>query len=82
MATPASLASAIHDAIDGVTTTAERIHLSIAELPLDVLRGIQPIEQAVDQVKSLQGRSISAVYGLVRRINREVEQLAKSALPN
>ena len=79
MATPTNLVAVIHDAIDEVTTTVERIHRSIVDFPLDALRGVAPIKGAVDEVRSVQDRSIGAVYDLVRRINREVQELTTGA---
>ena len=75
MATTTTLAAFIHDTIDEVTTTVERVHRSIAELPFDAIGQVPPLRSAADEVRSLQGRSIGAVYALVRRINREVQHV-------
>ena len=80
MAIATNLVTTIHDAIDEVTTTIERIHQSIAELPLDALHRVGPLEGAVDEVQSVQRRSIGAVYDLVRKINREVQHFVQGAI--
>jgi hypothetical protein len=74
-----TLASTIHDAIDDVTTTVEEIHRSVADLPLDVLVGIAPLKDTVEEVRTVQAKSISAVYALVREVNDRVRRLTTNA---
>jgi hypothetical protein len=69
------LATTIHDAIDDVTTAVEDIHKSVADLPLDVLKVITPLDRTLEEVRAVQGRSIAAVYGLVRRVNGRVREV-------
>jgi hypothetical protein len=75
MSTTRTLATTVHDVIDQVTTTAQEIHESVAELPLDVLGTVTPLRPTLDEVRALQSRSIGAVYGLVRTINTQVRDL-------
>jgi hypothetical protein len=70
-----SLAAAVHDAIDEVATAVEGIHKSVAEVPLDVLGEIEPLQGPVREVKYTQEQVIGAVYGLVRTINGQVRRL-------
>jgi hypothetical protein len=78
-ATARSLTATIHDLIDDVTSTVERVHLAIADLPLDVIDGVVLAEAAMDGVRAGQRHTIGSIYALVRRINREVQQLIAPA---
>ena len=80
MSAPKNLATRIHDVVDDVTTRVEGLHRSVADYPLEVLGGtITPLEQALDQVRSAQARSIAAVYELIRTVNGRVRRLTGSA---
>jgi uncharacterized protein with von Willebrand factor type A (vWA) domain len=70
-----TVAGAVHDAIDNVTTTVEEIHRSVADIPLDILGGIAPLRDTVEEVRRVQSRSITAVYDLVREVNDRVRDL-------
>jgi len=70
-----SLASAIHDAIDSVTSSVEEINRSVADVPLEILGGIAPLHDAVAEVRRVQSQSIGAVYDLVREVNDRVREL-------
>lgn len=77
-----NLADLVHDAVDRGATTAQEIHKAVADLPLDVLEEIKPLETLVKRVRKAQDRSISAVYDLVRGINEEVAKVTRDILPN
>lgn len=79
MSAPKNFATRIHDVVDDVTTRVEGLHRSVADYPLEVLGGtITPLEQALDQVRSAQARSIAAVYELIRTVNGRVRRLTAS----
>lgn len=75
-----SLAEWIEEVVDRAATSAEEIHKSIVEIPLDVMRDSGFFEQTADDVSDLQGRSISAVYDVVRDANHRVMGLASELL--
>lgn len=75
MDTPQHVATTIHDLVNDVTTTVEDLHRSIAELPLTVLESVKPLQEPVKEIRDVQARSISAIYGLIRRINDRVEEI-------
>jgi len=75
MDTPQHVATAIHDLVNDVTTTVEGLHRSIAELPLTFLESVKPLEEPVKEIRDVQARSITAIYGLIRRINDRVEEI-------
>ena len=69
----------IQEAVDKGATTVEQIHKVIAGMPLDALakRGLLRAEDA-DELKHANEATIGVVYDAIRRINREVGELASS----
>ncbi|HXJ33814.1 MAG TPA: hypothetical protein VMS22_07200 [Candidatus Eisenbacteria bacterium] len=69
----------IQEAVDKGATTVEQIHKVIAGMPLDALakRGLLRTEDA-DERKQANEATIGVVYDAIRRINREVGELASS----
>jgi hypothetical protein len=80
MTQQSNLRESVIRAVDRGATAAEEIHRSIACIPLDLLEKVDGLEEAVDGVRKLQDRSISAVYDLVRGINHEVGRVADDLL--
>jgi hypothetical protein len=74
-----SLADLVRQAIDDGADTVEEIHKEIAALPLDVLDRIDGFE-SLPRLRRMQEESIGAVYDLIRRVNREITQLANELL--
>lgn len=69
----------IQEAVDKGATTVEQIHRVIAGMPLDALakRGLLRAKDA-DDLKQANEATIGVVYDAIRRINREVGELASS----
>jgi hypothetical protein len=69
----------IQEAVDTGATTVEQIHKTIAGMPLEALarRGLLGSEQA-DELRQANEATIGVVYDAIRRINREVGELASS----
>jgi hypothetical protein len=65
-------------AVSRVTKAAEKIHRSVAGLPLDVLEQIDSLKKPVARIRKLQERSIAATYDVVRAVNKEVAQLLRN----
>jgi len=82
MKSPRNIAATIHDTINDVTTAVEEIHRSIAEAPLDVVGSIEPLERPIKEVRAVQDRSITAIYGLIRKVNDRVGELTADLLPS
>ena len=74
-----NLATTIHDAIDQVTTAAEGVHKTVADVPLELLGEWAPLRGALDEVRAAQARSIAAVYGLIRTVNSRVRRLTSES---
>ena len=80
MSIPKNVAATLHDTVNKVTTAVEEIHRSIADAPLEVMASIA-LERPVNEVRAIQDRSISAFYGLIRRVNNRAGQLTDELLP-
>jgi hypothetical protein len=74
------IADLVRRAVDDGARTAEDIHKSIADLPLDVLQRLDLFEKTAKDVKKIQDTSIGAVYDLIRKVNQEVGKLASELL--
>jgi hypothetical protein len=75
-----TLADVVRKAVDEGATTAEDIHKAVADLPLEMIARFDGFEDALEDVRRVQKESIGAIYDLVRRINRDVTQLADDVL--
>jgi hypothetical protein len=75
-----SLTDVIEKAIDKGATTAEKIHQSIAELPLKLMEESELLRKPAEGVRRLQARTIGAFYDLVRDTNRRVARLMSDLL--
>ena len=69
---------AVTEAVEKTADAAERIHKSVARLPLDVLRRAELVGKAAGDLERLQDHAIGAVYDLVRGINAEAGRLVSS----
>ena len=77
MAKNNEIVSAVTEVVSSGADAAERIHKSVARLPLEVLRRAELVGKAAEDLEKLQDHSIGAVYDLVRGINSEVGRLAE-----
>jgi hypothetical protein len=75
-----TIASTVHDMIDGVSTAVEDIHRAVAEYPLTILGELTPpaLKETVDEVKATQDQTLEAVYGFVRSVNAQARRLTDS----
>jgi len=69
----------IQEAVDRGATGVQQIHEVIAAMPLDALakRGLLRADNA-DELKQANEATIGVVYDAIRRINREIGELASS----
>jgi hypothetical protein len=80
MSRDSSVHGSLTRAVDRGANAAEEIHRAIACIPLDLLEHVDGLGEAVDGVRKLQDRSITAVYELVRGINHDVERVANDLM--
>jgi hypothetical protein len=74
------LADLVEQAIDDGAKSVEEIHRSIAGMPLDVLERLDLFPKTTKEVRRVQDTSIGAIYELIHKVNRQVNQLAKDML--
>ena len=75
-----ALARFILDAIDEGATTVEKIHKSIADLPLKILEESELLRGPAKEVRRVQDNTIGAVYDVIRGINQRVGTLGSKLL--
>jgi hypothetical protein len=73
------LMARIREAVDRVADAGESIHKKVAQLPLAPFEGVEPLEDALKDVRRMQERAIGAIYDLVRDINHELVRLAEES---
>jgi hypothetical protein len=75
-----TLTAWIEEAVDKGARTAEEIHRAVADLPFEVLERNGLFVKTVADLRSIQDRSIGAIYDVVRGVNHEVGTLASSLI--
>lgn len=70
----------IQEAVDKGATSVEQIHQHIAALPLEALEKRGLLAEQVNNVKEIQANTIGSIYDAIRRINKEVGDLASSLI--
>ena len=75
-----ALADVIQDAIDKGATRVEKIHKSIADLPLKMLEESELLRGPAREVRRVQDHTIGAIYDVIRGINQQVGTLASELL--
>jgi hypothetical protein len=70
----------IQEAVDQGATTVEQIHKVIADLPFGVLEQSGLLDDTTSSVRDTSQRTIGGVYDAIRRINREIGELASHVL--
>ena len=75
-----ALKDLIQEAVDKGATTVEQIHQSIAAMPLEALEQRGLLEDKATVIKEKQAATIGAVYDAIRRVNKEVGDLASGLI--
>jgi len=68
------------EAIDKGATTVEQIHQAIAAMPLEALEKRGLLDEEVASLKEKQAATIGAVYDAIRRVNKEIGDLASGLI--
>jgi hypothetical protein len=74
------IAHLVEQAIDDGADSVEKVHRSIANMPLDVLERLDLFKDTVKDVRKVQDTSIGAIYDLIHKVNREVGKLANEMI--
>ena len=75
-----ALKDLIQEAVDKGATTVEQIHQTIASMPLDALARRGLLGGDADAAKAAHADTIGAVYDTIRRVNKEVGDLASGLI--
>lgn len=70
----------IQEAIAKGATTVEQIHQTIAAMPLDALEQRGLLNEQAASLREAHAASIGAVYETIRRVNKEVGDLASGLI--
>ena len=70
----------IQEAVDKGATSVEQIHQAIASMPLDALAKRGLLEDDAAAAKKTHAETIGTVYDAIRRVNREVGDLASGLI--
>jgi sulfite reductase beta subunit-like hemoprotein len=70
----------IQEAVDKGATTVEQIHKVIADLPFSVLEQRGLLDDSAEAVRDTSARTIGSVYDAIRRINREIGEMASHVI--
>ncbi len=74
------LSDLVIDAVESGANTAEEIHRSVMNLPLEIAQRIHLLEGPVKEIRRVQDESIGAIYDLVRSVNQRVGKFAADLL--
>lgn len=72
----------VQEAVDRGATSVEAIHQYIADLPFEALEATGLLDRDKSALRAKHQRTIGAVYGAIRRINREIGQLLSDQFEN
>ena len=70
----------IQEAVDKGATTVEQIHKVVADLPFSVLEQRGLLDDTTEAVRDTSARTIGSVYDAIRRINREIGEMASHVI--
>ena len=70
----------IQEAVDKGATTVEQIHKVVADLPFSVLEQRGLLADTAEAVRDTSARTIGNVYDAIRRINREIGEMASHVI--
>ena len=74
------LVELVQAAIDQGATSVEEVHRAIANMPLDTLQKITPLEKPAKGVQDIQNQTIGSVYESIRTINQKAGEVARDLL--
>lgn len=75
-----ALKDLIQEAVDKGATTVEQIHQTIAAMPLDALEKRGLLDDKAASLKETHAVTIGAVYDTIRRVNKEIGDLASGLI--
>lgn len=73
-------ADRIEEAVDRGATTAEEIHRAISDLPFETLGRLGVLDPSHSEIKRIHDDTVTAVYDLVRQVNRKIASFARDLI--
>jgi hypothetical protein len=70
----------VQDAIDKGATTVEEVHTTIAAMPLEALKKVEPLRGLAEAAEAVTMASIGNVYDTIRQVNEQAGEVAKQLL--
>ncbi|KPA18330.1 hypothetical protein MHK_001438 [Candidatus Magnetomorum sp. HK-1] len=70
----------VQTAIDKGATSVEDVHKKIANMPINVLEKIGPIETPVKEIKQIHENTVGTVYDIIRLVNAEIGDIAEKMI--
>ena len=70
----------IEETVDRGATTAEEIHRAIADVPFEALGRLGVLESSRSEIKRIHDDTVTAVYDLVRQVNRKIARFAHDVI--
>jgi MinD-like ATPase involved in chromosome partitioning or flagellar assembly len=70
----------VQTAIDKGASSVEEVHNKIANMPLNVLEKITPLETPAKEIKQIHEKTVGTVYDIIRTVNNEVGEIADALL--
>ena len=70
------LVERVEETVDRGATTAEEIHLAIADLPFGTLERLGVHDQTLGEVRRIHDQTLGAIYDLVRDVNHKLARFA------
>jgi len=74
------LVQLVQDAVDKGATAIEDVHLAVANEPLNILKKIPPLESVASGIQKMLNHGITAVYEIIRTVNRETGEMVSGVL--
>ena len=70
----------VHDLVNNGADAVEKIHKSIANLPLDVAENIEFLSGPAKTIKEIQNTMIGGVYSIIKGVNDQVSEFANNII--
>lgn len=75
-----ALKDLVQEAVDKGATTVEQIHQTIAAMPMEALEKRGLLDDKATAIKDVHASTIGSVYDAIRKVNKEVGDLASSLI--
>jgi len=67
-------------AVDKGATSVEEVHKAIANMPLNVLEKVGPLESSAKEIKKFHENTVGTVYDIIRKVNSEAGEIFETLI--